>query len=96
MRCKGFARDPAFGMQKTHQSFDVNGVPQIADSIEVENEKNMDKLTSLGEEEILFVALQNETARERVQVKTKTVIGKAVLSTFVLQSVSLKKPSGSC
>ena len=49
-----------------------------------------DTLTSVGEEGLIFVALRNQTDKERVRIKAQTVIGKAVLTTFVLNSVPLQ------
>ena len=39
---------------------------------------------------MIFVALRNQTDKERVRIKAQTVIGKAVLTTFVLNSVPLQ------
>ena len=49
-----------------------------------------DTLTSVGAEGIIFVALQNQTDKERVRVKEQTVIGKAALITFVLNSLPMQ------
>ena len=49
-----------------------------------------DTLTSVGEEGIIFVALRNQTDKERVRVKAQTVVGKAALTTFVLNSIPLQ------
>ena len=49
-----------------------------------------DTLTSLGAEGIIFVALQNQTDKESVRVKEQTVIGKAALITFVLNSLPMQ------
>ena len=42
-----------------------------------------DTLTSVGEEGVLFLALQNQVWSDRVQVKTPTVKGKAVLTKYL-------------
>ena len=49
-----------------------------------------DTLTSVGEQGTIFVALRNQTDKERVRIKAQTVIGKAVLTIFVLNSVPLQ------
>ena len=49
-----------------------------------------DTLTSVGEEGIVFIALQNQTDNERVRIKEQTVIGKAMLTTFVLNHVLMQ------
>ena len=49
-----------------------------------------DTLTSVGEGAIVFIALRNETDRERVRYKEQTVIGKAMLTTFVLNPVPMQ------
>ena len=45
-----------------------------------------DTLTSVGEGGIVFLAIRNQTDKERVKIKAQTVIGKAALTTFVLNS----------
>ena len=50
-----------------------------------------DTLTSVGEGGIVFITLRNETDRERVRYKEQTVIGKAMLTTFVLNPVPMQK-----
>ena len=49
-----------------------------------------DTLTSVGEGGIVFIALQNQTDKERVRIKEQTVIGKAMLTTFVLNPVPMQ------
>ena len=49
-----------------------------------------DTLTSVGERGIIFVALRNQTDKKRVRIKKQTVIGKAMLTTFVLNPVSMQ------
>ena len=46
-----------------------------------------DTLTSVGEDGTVFLAVRNKTVAEHVTVKTKTVIGKAELTTFALQPI---------
>ena len=40
----------------------------------------------MGEEGTIFLALRNQTDKERVRIKKQTVIGKTALTTFVLNS----------
>ena len=49
-----------------------------------------DTLTSVGEDGVVFLALKNQTAKEGVRIKEQTVIGKAVLTTFVFNSVPIQ------
>ena len=49
-----------------------------------------DTLTSVGEGGIVFLAIRNQTDKERVKIKAQTVIGKAALTTFVLNSVLMQ------
>ena len=49
-----------------------------------------DTLTSVGEDGVVFLALRNQTAKEGVRIKEQTVIGKAVLTTFVFNSVPIQ------
>ena len=49
-----------------------------------------DTLTSVGEDCIVFLALTNQTAKERVKIREKTVIGKPVLTNFVLSSIHIR------
>ena len=49
-----------------------------------------DTLTSVGEGGIVFLAIRNQTDKERVKIKAETVIGKAALTTFVLNSVLMQ------
>ena len=49
-----------------------------------------DSLASVGEDETVLMAVRNETAAEKATTKTKTVIGKAELTTFVLEPISVK------
>ena len=49
-----------------------------------------DTLTSVGEDRVVFLALKNQTAKEGVRIKEQTVIGKAVLTTFVFNSVPIQ------
>ena len=44
----------------------------------------------MGAEGIIFVALRNQTDKERVRIKAQTVIGKAALTTFVLNAVPMQ------
>ena len=46
-----------------------------------------DTLTSVGEDGVVFLALRNQTAKEGVRIKEQTVVGKAVLTNFVFNSV---------
>ena len=48
-----------------------------------------DTLTSVGEDGEVFLAQWNQTSKEEVRIRKQTVIGKAALTTFVLNSVSL-------
>ena len=47
-----------------------------------------DTLTSVGDEGIVFIALRNTTPSENVTIQTKTVLGKAETTKFVLQPVA--------
>ena len=49
-----------------------------------------DTLTSVGEGGIVFLAIRNQTDKEQVKIKAQTVIGKAALTTFVLNSVLMQ------
>ena len=49
-----------------------------------------DTLTSVGEDGVVFLALRNQTAKEGVRIKEQTVIGIAVLTTFVFNSVPIQ------
>ena len=49
-----------------------------------------DTLTSVGERGIVFIALQNQTDKERVRIKEQTVIGKAMLTTFMLNPLPMQ------
>ena len=49
-----------------------------------------DTLTTVGEDGVVFLALRNQTAKEGVRIKEQTVVGKAVLTTFVFNSVSIQ------
>ena len=49
-----------------------------------------DTLTSVGEGGIVFLAIRNQTDKERVKIKAQIVIGKAALTTFVLNSVLMQ------
>ena len=49
-----------------------------------------DTLTSVGEDGVVFLALKNQTAKEGVRIKEQTVIGKAVLTNFVFNSVPIQ------
>ena len=49
-----------------------------------------DTLTSVGEDGVVFLALRNQTAKEGVRIKEQTVVGKAVLTNFVLNSVPIQ------
>ena len=49
-----------------------------------------DTLTSVGEGGIVFIALRNQTDKERVRIKEQTVLGKAMLTTFVLNPVPMQ------
>ena len=49
-----------------------------------------DTLTSVGEGGIVFLAILNQTDKERVKIKAQTVIGKAALTTFVLNYVLMQ------
>ena len=44
----------------------------------------------MGKGGIVFIALRNQTDKERVRIKKQTVIGKAKLTTFVLNSVPMQ------
>ena len=44
----------------------------------------------MGERGIVFLAIRNQTDKERVKIKAQTVIGKAALTTFVLNSVLMQ------
>ena len=44
-------------------------------------------LTSVGEDGVVYLALRNQTSKERVRVKVQRAAGKAVLASFVLNSV---------
>ena len=54
-----------------------------------------DTLISVGEGSIVFIALRNQTDKERVRIKEQTVIGKAMLTTFVLNPVSMQNVEAS-
>ena len=47
-----------------------------------------DTLTSVGDEGIVFIAVRNTTPSENVTIQTKTVLGKAEPTNFVLQPVA--------
>ena len=49
-----------------------------------------DTLTSVGEDGVVFLALRNQTAKEGVRIKEQTVVGKAVLTNFVFNSVPIQ------
>ena len=49
-----------------------------------------DTLTSEGEDGVVFLALRNQTAKEGVRIKEQTVVGKAVLTNFVFNSVPIQ------
>ena len=49
-----------------------------------------DTLTSVEEGGIVFIALRNQTDKEWVEIKEQTVIGKAMLTTFVLNTVPVQ------
>ena len=49
-----------------------------------------DTLTFVGEGGIVFIALRNQPDKERVRIKEQTVIGKAMLTTFVLNPVPMQ------
>ena len=46
-------------------------------------------LFSVGEDGVIYLALRNQTAKERMRIKKQTVVGKAVLTSFVLNSLSV-------
>ena len=52
-----------------------------------------DTLTSVGEGGVVFIALRNQTDKERVRIKEQTVIGKATFTTFMLNPVPLQRVS---
>ena len=52
-----------------------------------------DTLTSVGEDDVIFLALRNQTANERVKMKGQTVLEKAVLTSFVFNFVPIKEKS---
>ena len=52
-----------------------------------------DTLTSVGEGGVVFIALRNQTDKERVRIKEQTVIGKAMLTAFILNPVPLQHVS---
>ena len=47
-----------------------------------------DTLTSVGDEGIVFIAVRNTAAFENVTIPTKTVLGKAEPTNFMLQPVA--------
>ena len=49
-----------------------------------------DTLTSVGEDGIDFLALRTQTADERIRIREQTVVGKAVLTNFVLNSIPIE------
>ena len=49
-----------------------------------------DTLTSVGEDGKVFLAVQNKSACENIKIRTKTVIDKTVLTTFVLEPISVE------
>ena len=49
-----------------------------------------DTLTSVGEDGVVLLALRNQTAKEGVRIKEQTVVGKAVLTNFVFNSVPIQ------
>ena len=49
-----------------------------------------DTLTSMGEDGVLYFAIRNQTDEEVVKIKAQTVVGKAVLTNFVFNSVPIQ------
>ena len=52
-----------------------------------------DTLTSVAEEGIIFLALRNQFDEEQIRIKDQTLIGKAALTTLVLNSVTMQNQS---
>ena len=49
-----------------------------------------DTLFSEGEDSVVFLALRNQTDKESVRIREQTVFEKAVLTNFVLNSISIQ------
>ena len=49
-----------------------------------------DTLTSVGEDGVVYLAIRNQTYKEMVIIKDQTVVGKVVLTNFVVKSVPIQ------